>query len=237
MIPGEQITPGVETDPSSENRSERIGRLQFLTMDEGPLTHLQQVEMACRCGVRWIQLRMKQATAGLFLDTAFAVKKICDDWQCTLIINDHAEIAKVVKAHGVHLGKEDMPVAAARRLLGETFIIGGTANTVTDIREHRRQGADYVGLGPYRYTATKKKLSPLLGLEGTRRILMELREEPRPFPVVAIGGITPEDLVPLLQAGVHGIAFSGLLIHASDKGEMMGSILRTVNQPLFRTSN
>jgi thiamine-phosphate pyrophosphorylase len=186
-------------------------------MDEAPLDHLQQVEAACGAGIRWIQLRMKQAGTDEFLDIAAAAKKICDAGDCALIINDRVEIAARVKAHGVHLGKLDMPPGEARRLLGDDFIIGGTANTVADIREHYRAGADYVGLGPYRFTTTKKNLSPILGLEGYRRIMDQLRQEQINIPVIAIGGIGKEDISSLLQAGVQGIAFSGLLVHAGDK--------------------
>jgi thiamine-phosphate pyrophosphorylase len=194
-----------------------LERLYFLTMDEGPLSHLEQVEAACRAGIRWVQLRMKQASDEAFLATAHAAKKICDAWDCMLIINDRVAIAAEVKAHGVHVGKSDMPVGEVRRVLGDDLIIGGTANTIEDIREHYRQGADYVGLGPYRYTTTKKNLSPVLGLEGYRRIMSRLREEGIAVPVVAIGGIGVEDAAPLLDAGVHGIAFSGLLVHAGNR--------------------
>lgn len=186
-------------------------------MDEGPLDHLQQIEIACEAGIRWIQLRMKLAGTEEFLDTARAAKKICDAGDCTLIINDRVEIAARVGAHGVHLGKSDMPPAEARRLLGEGFIIGATANTAEDIREHGRAGADYVGLGPYRFTTTKKQLSPILGLEGYRRIMEELRRDSIEIPVIAIGGIETADLSSLLQTGVRGIAFSGLLVHADDR--------------------
>ncbi|HEY4206148.1 MAG TPA: thiamine phosphate synthase, partial [Puia sp.] len=124
------------------------GSLYFITMDEGPLDHLQQVEVACEAGIRWVQLRMKQADPQQFLDIAAAAKKICDEWGCALIINDRVEIAMEVKAHGVHLGKQDMSPVEARRLLGDDFIIGATANTVEDIHGHHRAGADYVGLGP-----------------------------------------------------------------------------------------
>lgn len=194
-----------------------ISRLQFLTMDEAPFDHLQQVDAACHAGIRWIQLRMKNAGDPLFLETALAAKKICDARGCFLIINDRVDIAGAAKAHGVHLGKQDMPVGEARRLLGDNFIIGGTANTAGDILEHHRQGADYIGLGPYRYTTTKKNLSPVLGLEGYHRIMTELRQEQVFIPVVAIGGIRTEDMPALLQAGVHGIAFSGLLVHAAGR--------------------
>lgn len=194
-----------------------LGRLYFLTMDEAPIDHLRQVEAACQAGIRWIQLRMKLADAAEVQAVAAEAKKICQKWDCALIINDHVEVAAAIRAHGVHLGKTDMPVGEARKLLGDDVIIGGTANTLEDIREHYRQGADYIGLGPFRYTSTKKNLSPILGLEGYRRILRELREEGIPIPVVAIGGIGMKDVALLLEAGLHGIAFSGLLVHAGDR--------------------
>ena len=209
---------------SAPERSDRIrpgtwlpyGSLYFLTMDEGPLDHLQQVEAACQAGIRWIQLRMKLAGEEEFLYTAREAKKICDSADCALIINDRVAVAAEIKANGVHLGKFDMPTAEARKLLGNRFIIGATANTVDDIRGHYRTGADYVGLGPFRFTTTKKNLSPILGLEGYQKIMEQLHREQIDLPIIAIGGLVKEDLVPLLQAGVHGIAFSGLLVHADD---------------------
>lgn len=193
------------------------GSLYFVTMDEGPLDHLQQVEAACEAGIRWVQLRMKQADREQFLAIAAAAKKICDEWGSALIINDRVEIAVEVKAHGVHLGKEDMCPAEARRMLGGDFIIGATANTMEDIRKHDRDGVDYVGLGPYQYTTTKKDLSPILHLEGYRQIMGQLSREKINIPIIAIGGIGEEDAASLLHTGVQGIAFSGLLVHSADR--------------------
>ena len=190
--------------------------LYFITMDDASIDHLQQVESACRAGIRWIQLRMKQASDEEVRDIALAAKGICAAFDCTLIIDDRVAIAAAVDADGVHLGKEDMTVSEARRLLGEDKIIGGTANVVEDIEEHYRQGADYIGLGPYRYTTTKKKLSPILGLEGYRQIMNRLRQEQIDIPVIAIGGIGGEDVALLLDAGLAGVAFSGMLVHAED---------------------
>jgi thiamine-phosphate pyrophosphorylase len=146
------------------------------------------------------------------LEAARAAKKICLEWGSTLIVNDRVEVALEAEVDGVHLGKEDMPVSEARRLLGAGKIIGGTANTFEDIREHWRQGADYIGLGPYRFTTTKKNLSPILGLEGYRRIMEEVRREGIMLPVIAIGGIGMEDAGSLFEIGLEGIAFSGMLI-------------------------
>ena len=186
--------------------------MYFLTMDDAPMGPVQQIEAACRAGIRWIQLRMKLASDGEVLDAALAAKKICFEWGCKLIVNDRVEVALEADVDGVHLGKQDMPVNEARRLLGKEKMIGGTANTIEDIREHWRQGADYIGLGPYRFTTTKKNLSPILGLEGYRRIMRQVKAEGIGLPVVAIGGIGMEDAAALYEAGVQGIAFSGMLI-------------------------
>jgi thiamine-phosphate pyrophosphorylase len=196
-------------------------RLYFVTNDDEPV---EQVAMACAAGIRWIQLRMKEASDGEVLAAALAAKPICERYGCMLLINDRVEVAMAAEVQGVHLGQLDMAVAEARRLLGEGRIIGGTANTIAELREHWRQGTDYIGLGPYRYTTTKKSLSPVLGLEGYRAIMTELRAEGVAVPVVAIGGIGVADVAPLLEAGLHGVAFSGMLAHAADPAALVGSL-------------
>lgn len=205
-----------------------LGLLYFVTMDDAPIGHVGQVEAACQAGIRWIQLRMKSAADEEVADVARAAKKICAQWDCTLILNDRVAVAAEVGVHGVHVGKEDMAVSEARQWLGDDFIIGGTANTIEDIREHWRQGADYIGLGPYRYTTTKKNLSPTLGLEGYQRIMSQMRKEEIQLPVVAIGGIGMKDAVPLLEAGLHGIAFSGMLVHAGDRRALVRELDETI---------
>lgn len=210
-----------------------LERLYFLTMDEASIGPIEQITAACAAGIRWIQLRMKLASDEEVLATAVAAKKICDAHGCVLLVNDRVEVAAAAGVHGVHLGQQDMAVRAARRLLGPDRIIGGTANTVEHIREHYRQGADYIGLGPYRYTTTKKNLSPVLGLEGYRRIMGQLREEAISLPVVAIGGIGVDDAAGLLEAGVHGIAFSGMLVQAGDRAEMVRSLENEIKNTLL----
>ena len=164
---------------------------------------------------------MKQASDEVFRETALAAKAICEARGCVLIINDRVDVAAAIDAHGVHLGQEDMPVSEARRLLGEGKIIGGTANILEDIRGHYLGGADYVGLGPYRYTTTKKNLSPILGLEGYRRIMSQLEEEAIAVPIIGIGGIGVRDVSPLLEAGLYGVAFSGMLMEAEDRSGLV----------------
>ena len=207
-------------------------RLYFVTMDEAPYDPLQQVKMACAAGILWVQLRMKQVSDAVFLETARAAKKICDTYGSHLILNDRVEIAREVRPYGVHVGLEDMSVSEVRSLLGEDMLIGGTANTAEDILLHCQQGADYIGLGPYRYTATKKKLSPVLGLEGYQKIMTTLHSQQLSIPVIAIGGIRAEDLSGLLAAGIHGIAFSGLLIQAEDKKALVKTLQDSIQRSL-----
>ena len=204
-----------------------LRRLYFITGETAPL---EQIEAACVAGVRLIQLRIKEAGDDEFLQTARVAKKICAAHGCLLIINDRVELAAAVDADGVHVGQEDMPVREARRLLGKGKIVGGTANTLEDIREHYLGGADYIGLGPYRHTTTKKKLRPILGLEGYRRVMRGLEEEGISLPVFAIGGIGVEDVGPLLEAGVYGVAFSGLLLQAGDRAAVVRELEEEVSR-------
>lgn len=196
-------------------------RLYFVTNEEEPV---EQVAMACAAGIRLIQLRMKGASDAEVLAAALAAKPICAHYGCTLLINDRVEVALAAGVDGVHLGQLDMAVGEARRLLGAGKLIGGTANTTAQMREHYRQGADYIGLGPYRFTTTKKNLSPVLGLEGYRTIMTVLRVEGVAIPVVAIGGIGIADVGPLLGEGLHGVAFSGMLVHAEEPAMLVRSL-------------
>ncbi len=168
-------------------------------------------------GCRWVQLRMKEATDGECVAVARDLLPLCRLYGATLILDDRVHLVHETGADGVHLGKDDMPVAEARRLLGPEKIIGATANTEADVMAAFRSGADYIGLGPYRFTTTKKRLSPILGLEGYRRIMSYCRENGITIPVAAIGGIGLDDLAPLREAGVDGVAVSGLIMKAPDK--------------------
>ncbi|WP_343667248.1 thiamine phosphate synthase [Chitinophaga sp.] len=199
--------------------------IQYISQQTNTCSHIDNIRMACAAGCQWIQLRMKNADIPTLTATATLAKEVCDAYGATLIINDHPDIAAMVDAHGTHVGKEDMTVAAARRIVGPHKIVGGTANTLEDILRHVADGADYVGLGPYRFTTTKQNLSPILGLEGIRRILSQL---PVRIPVIAIGGIMPEDVPDLFSTGIQGIAVSGLITHAPDKRQLLSTLYQTI---------
>lgn len=199
--------------------------LQFITHYTDRYTYYDSARMALEGGCRWIQLRMKDTPADEVEREARRVQDLCRAYHATFIIDNHVELAKELKADGVHLGKKDMPVAEARRMLGSGFIIGGTANTFDDIKMHYDAGADYIGCGPFRFTTTKKNLSPILGLEGYRSIVRQMKEADIRLPIVAIGGITFEDIPAILQTGVTGIALSGTILRADNPVEETRRIL------------
>ena len=190
--------------------------LQFITHYTDRYTYFDSARMALEGGCRWIQLRMKEATEEEVEKEAIRVQDLCRQYGATFIIDDHVALAKKLHADGAHLGKKDMPIAEARKLLGKDFIIGGTANTFEDVQMHYAAGADYIGCGPFRFTTTKKNLSPVLGLEGYRNIVSRMKEAGINLPIVAIGGIAFEDIPAIMQTGVSGIALSGSILRADD---------------------
>lgn len=190
--------------------------LLFISHQTEKYTYLQSIEIALKGGCRHIQLRMKDAGEEEVELLARKALKLCEEYKASLYIDDHVEVCKRVGAVGVHLGKSDMPPAEARRTLGNGFIIGGTANTFEDIHYLYKEGVDYIGLGPFRFTTTKKNLSPILGLEGYRSIVSRCREEGVHLPILAIGGITAGDIPDIMQTGVSGIALSSTILNAAN---------------------
>lgn len=199
--------------------------VQFITHFTPEISYLDSVRIVLEGGCRWVQLRMKEASADEVREAGLEARRLCTAYGATLILDDHVELVREVGADGVHLGKHDMPVREARRLLGSGFIIGGTANTIEDIRCHAADGADYIGCGPFRFTTTKQKLSPVLGLEGYRNIVRQMAEEGIKLPVVGIGGITCEDIPALKAIGLDGIALSGGILRAKQPVEEMRRVM------------
>lgn len=199
--------------------------VQFITNSFERYTHEQSAALALQGGCKWVQLRMKDSPAEEKKEVAINVLKLCKEHDAVLIIDDDVELAKEINADGVHLGKKDMPVSEARQILGQGMIIGATANTFEDIVIAKQSGADYIGLGPFRFTTTKKGLSPILGLDGYKTIMKKMDEASIDIPVVAIGGITKEDVPQIIRTGVNGIAISGAVLRAEDGAKEMESFL------------
>ena len=200
--------------------------IQFISHFTEQHTYLDSIRLALEGGIKWVQLRMKDATEDEIISVGTEVRKLCDQYGATFIIDDHVELVHKLKADGVHLGKNDMPIAEARNILGKDIIIGGTANTFEDIAAHYQATANYIGCGPFRFTTTKKGLSPTLGLEGYRSIMTKVKEAGINIPVVAIGGITAEDIPDIMQPGISGIALSGAILRAENPIEEINRILK-----------
>lgn len=212
------------------------GRLMFITHRTERLTELDEIRLAIEGGCSWIQLRMKE---GLNEEIAREAVSLCEREQgrhVYLCVDDDPHVALSTGAEACHLGKNDMPLDTAwemvrkRSHLDIPFYIGATANTFEDIRKAAGMGASYIGLGPYRFTQTKKRLSPILGLEGYKEIVERCRKERIDIPIFAIGGITLDDIPALMRTGITGIAVSGAIVNAPDPAEETRRFIDEINK-------
>lgn len=203
--------------------------LQFISHYNKQYDYLDSIRLALQGGCRWIQLRVKHASDDEVRPMALQALKMCREAGATFIIDDRVGLVLELQADGVHLGKNDMPIAEARKILGDDFIIGGTANTFEDVVAHYEASANYIGCGPFRFTTTKENLSPVLGLDGYRDIITKMKNHNIDIPVVAIGGITESDIPSVMQTGVSGIALSGEVLNAENPVEKMKKLLRIIN--------
>lgn len=200
-----------------------LPKLQYISQGNTSGEHLTHIESALGAGVRLIQLRLKNSSDELYLDLAHRTKTLCNAYDAKLIINDHAGVAQSCNPDALHLGLTDMPVPEAKKLLPGK-LIGGTANTFEQVKQRCAEQVDYIGLGPFRFTSTKEKLSPVLGLEGYQSILDQMKAEHLHTPVYAIGGIELKDIASLLNTGVYGIAVSGLITQSDQKETLVKEI-------------
>lgn len=200
--------------------------LQFITHPSEHYSIAEEAQMAIEGGCRWIQLRIKDASDDEVRQVAMEIIPMCRETETFLIIDDRVELVNELKVSGVHLGKNDMDPLEAREILGPHAIIGITANTAEDIIRYKGKDVDYVGLGPFRHTTTKKNLSPVLGIEGYASVVSQVRQAGVELPIVAIGGITIDDIDAIMATGVNGIAVSGAIINAPDPVEYTNHIMQ-----------
>ena len=203
--------------------------LQFITHPSDRYTIPEEVQMAIEGGCKWIQLRMKDASYDEMKSTALEIIPMCRENDIILVIDDNVELVNELRVHGVHLGKNDMDPRKAREILGPHAIIGVTANTADDILSFRGIDVDYVGVGPFRHTTTKKNLAPVIGLDGYKDIVAKVTAAGNKLPLVAIGGITLEDVTEIMATGVQGIAVSGSIINATDPVRYTTQLLNAIN--------
>lgn len=212
--------------------------LQFITHYTEKYSYTDSAKIALEGGCRWIQLRMKEVSETILEHHALIIQEMCKEYGATFIIDDNVHLVKKINADGVHLGKNDMPITEARRILGDDFIIGGTVNTFEDILKitnslsstanSQRPMVNYFGCGPFRFTHTKQKLSPILGIEGYKEIVKKKLEQNIDIPIVAIGGIVNADIPHILETGIDGIALSSSILKAENPIEEMKNIVSTI---------
>jgi thiamine-phosphate pyrophosphorylase len=209
----------------------KISKFHYITQDDvWGYSHSQLAEEVCFGKADWVQLRAKKIGYNEWKEIALDTQRICKKYQARLIINDNVRLAKEIKADGVHLGKSDTNPVEARKILGDEVIIGGTANTFIDIEKLAEAKVDYIGLGPFKFTSTKEKLSPVLDIEGYEKIMQACRDSNIQIPVIAIGGILLEDVERLLKTGVHGIAVSSAINKEEDKEKKITEFLKEIKR-------
>ena len=208
-----------------------IDKLHYISQQADDGSQLTAIQQALAAGCKWIQLRVKNQPPKVILDYAIAAKTMCNQYGAKLIIDDHPDIALQCGAHGVHLGLQDMPVAEARRIVGDNMMIGGTANTFAHIQQRADEGVDYIGCGPFRFTTTKENLSPIVGLSGYKMLVDQMDAAKIRIPVIAIGGILPADVLHIKQAGIYGVALSGAITFADHREQVVKQIYQHLNDP------
>jgi thiamine-phosphate pyrophosphorylase len=190
----------------------KMEKLQYISQGNTLQEQEFHIRKALDNGINWVQVRWKNAPENELISLCEISKQLCSEYQSVCIINDHVQIAQKIDADGVHLGLNDSAVEEARQILGENKIIGGTANTLSDIIRRINESCDYIGLGPLRFTTTKEKLRPVLGFEGYQKIIDGLREKSLDIPkIFAIGSVTLEDILTLQEIGIYGVAVSGII--------------------------
>ncbi len=193
-----------------------IEKFQYITHDIPNLTHIEQVQLACEAGAKWIQYRCLSKDDAALLADINAIAEICDDWGTTLIVTDHIHLNGKADIQGFHIEDMDADFAAIRKQLGNDVTLGGSANTVENLIRMANQGVDYAGFGPFATTETKPNDLPLIGVEGYSKALQKLKAANIQLPLLAVGGIKIYDVEALMQTGIYGIAVSGAINFADD---------------------
>lgn len=193
-----------------------IEKLQFITQDIPNRSHVEQVQLACEAGAKWIQYRCLSKTDELLLKDIKEIADICDDWGSTLIVTDHIHLAGKADIQGFHIEDMDADFIALRKKLGNDLTLGGSANTLENLLRMAKTGADYFGFGPFAETKTKPNDYPFVSLEHYKQAVEKLKELDISLPVFAVGGVELTDVPKLMETGIYGVAVSHALNFADD---------------------
>ena len=212
------------------NDSWLIERLKlYLVVGSGdaPLGLLETVEAALIGGVTAVQLREKSGTDREILQVADRLRELCTDHDAAFFLNDRADLALASGADGVHLGVDDLPIPAARRLAGDAFAIGFSPDTDTGARSARLEGASYLGVGPVYGTGSKADAGPAIGLS-----LLKRRITAADLPVIGIGGIDAENAAEVIRSGAVGVAVMSAILRSRDPQSAASALREAVDGAL-----
>jgi len=202
-----------------------ISKFHYLTQDLPNRSHIEQAEIACSAGANWLQYRCLTKTDSELIAEISQIADICDNWGATLILTNHYHLLDKVDAQGVHIEDFDADFKSIREAIGDDKTFGASATNIEALLKVQATGVvDYCGYGPFRHTDTKPNNKPLLGFEGYR----QLQKQPIEIPVIAVGGITLNDVETLIQTGIYGIAVSAAVNLAIDPGAAVKEFYRKI---------
>lgn len=188
-----------------------IEKLHFITHDFPGRTHVEQAEKACAAGAKWIQYRCFSKPDDALIEDITAIGEICDDWGATLIVTDHIRLAGQGDIQGFHIEDMSADFTELRRLLGDEYTLGGSANQLDQVERIFHGGADYVGVGPFTISHTKPNNFPQLAASDYLQLMDQLMMKGIEIPVLAVGGVRLEDVPDLMQTGIFGVAVSNAI--------------------------
>ena len=202
-----------------------ISKFHYLTQDLPHRNHVEQTQIACQAGANWIQYRCLTKADDELIDEINEIAVICDDWGATLILTNHYELLDRVDAQGVHIEDFDADLIAIRKHISDEKTLGASATNIERLLQIQNMGVvDYCGYGPFAHTDTKPNDYQLLGFQGYR----ELQKHAIEIPVIAVGGIQLNDVEPLLETGIYGIAVSGAINLSADPGQALKEFYRKI---------
>ncbi len=206
-----------------------IAKLHYLTQDLDTRSHIEQAQIACEAGCKWVQYRCLSKNDEELLDDLHQIASICDDWGATLIVTDHAHLLNKADIQGVHIEDMEADFKVIREKIGNEKTLGASANTFQDIERIAASNVvDYVGCGPFDITETKPNDYPLLGISGYESITEKMKAAGITIPVLAVGGVNIEDMDALMKTGVYGIALSAAVNKADNPGAAFKEIYKKV---------
>ena len=206
-----------------------ISKLHYLTQDLENISHLEQVEIACQAGCKWIQYRCLTKSEEEMLTELHPIASVCDDWGATLIVTNHYQLLPLADIQGVHIEDMTADLKIIREQIGEDKTLGASASNFEQIKNHIQNTADYVGCGPFAHTDTKPNDNEHWGIKGYLEIIEKLKEKNLEIPLIAAGGVKQKDIKALLETGIHGVAVSA----AINKTENPAQAYKEFHQLIF----